>query len=65
MLELSGFPATQACWSRSVLPPPMTLPSLSAFGFWEVLAVSSVQPTTGLDFCPTSWRSCAILSGVV
>ncbi|GKV37114.1 hypothetical protein SLEP1_g45178 [Rubroshorea leprosula] len=32
MLEPPGFPATQACWSRSVLPPPMTLPGLSAFG---------------------------------
>ncbi|GKV40279.1 hypothetical protein SLEP1_g47946 [Rubroshorea leprosula] len=25
MLEPLGFPAAQACWSRLVLPPPMTL----------------------------------------
>ncbi|GKU95202.1 hypothetical protein SLEP1_g8591 [Rubroshorea leprosula] len=32
MLEPPGFPAVQACWSRPVLPPPTTIPGLSAFG---------------------------------
>ncbi|GKU89428.1 hypothetical protein SLEP1_g3565 [Rubroshorea leprosula] len=29
MLEPSGFSTAQACWSRPVLPPPMTLPDLA------------------------------------
>ncbi|GKV32482.1 hypothetical protein SLEP1_g41083 [Rubroshorea leprosula] len=36
MLEWLGFPAAQACWSRPVLPPPMTLSGLSALGPFPV-----------------------------
>ncbi|GKV49751.1 hypothetical protein SLEP1_g56485 [Rubroshorea leprosula] len=45
MLEPPGFSAAQACWSRPVLPPPMTLLGLSAFVSLFDLA------TAGLDLC--------------
>ncbi|GKV02201.1 hypothetical protein SLEP1_g14661 [Rubroshorea leprosula] len=67
MLESSGFSTAQACWSRLVLPPPMTIPDLSAFGSlfgdlfwrpsvlsyrsWEVLADFSDLATAELDLC--------------